>query len=209
VAVALIALAGAACDRRPAAPPSTPAAAEPAWVARVNGQPITEAEVQQEIQRRTAARRAVGDADSLVRELVERKAMLDEAARSPALQDPAVRRELENRQLGQWLDRTLKVERDRVTVTDDELRAHFAAHPETARQPEMVRLAILYRKANPRDPAESSTALRDELAAGPHRPTWPIPPRPRSRDAWPASAPSPRAPPRTPSAATAAATWAG
>ena len=162
-AVALIALAGAACDRRPAAPPSTPAAAEPAWVARVNGQPITEAEVQQEIQRRTAARRAVGDADSLVRELVERKAMLDEAARSPALQDPAVRRELENRQLGQWLDRTLKVERDRVTVTDDELRAHFDAHPETARQPEMVRLAILYRKANPRDPAESSTALRDEL----------------------------------------------
>lgn len=159
----LITLAGAACDRRASAPPPAPAPAPESWVARVNGQPITAADVQAEIQRRTAARRAVADAETLVRELVERKAMLDEAARSPVMQDPAVRRELENRQLGQWLDRTLQVERDRVTVTDDELRAHFEAHPETFQRPEMLRLAILYRKANPRDPAESSNELRDAL----------------------------------------------
>lgn len=142
---------------------SKPAAAEPEWLARVNGEAITEADLRFEIERRVESKRPVGDAQSILQELIQRRIMLQEAAKSALLQDPAVQRELENRQLGQWLDRTLQVKRDAVRVTDEELRAHYDAQPEAHTRPGMVRLAILYRRVNARDPDQQAAALREEL----------------------------------------------
>jgi len=157
VAGLAVALLASSCGRNPQA-----SSAEPEWIARVNGEPITAADVQFEVRRRTEARQPAGDAESILQDLIRRKVMLHEAAKSEVMRDPAVRRELENRQLGQWLDRSLQVKRDAVRVSDDEMKAYYEAHRDAFSRPAMARLAILYRRANAGDEAE----LREELAKG-------------------------------------------
>ena len=149
------------CSRKAPEP-----AAAPDWLARVDGEAITEADVQFEILRRTEANRPLGEVSAILQDLIQRKAMLHAAAKSDVLKDPVVRRELENKQLGQWLDRSLQVARDQVSVSDEELRAHYDANVASFTRPEMFRLAILYRQVNPRDPADAEAALRAELEKG-------------------------------------------
>lgn len=160
-ATALVALLVAvSCSRKA----EEPAAAEPEWLARVNGKLITETDVRFEIERRKAANRPVGEVSDILQELVRREAMLAEAARSPVMNDPAVQRELENRKLGQWLDRSLQVQRDAVVVNDDELRAHYEANIAAFTRPAFTRLAMLYRRVNARDPQEPAGSVLEAIS---------------------------------------------
>ncbi|HMP76317.1 MAG TPA: peptidyl-prolyl cis-trans isomerase [Kiritimatiellia bacterium] len=155
----LVLLLAASCGKKSPAP----SVAEPEWLARVNGERITEEDVQFEVQRRLASKRPVGDPQAILQELIQRRVMLQEARKSEHLHDPAVQRELENRELGQWLDRTLQVMRDGVRVTDDDLRAHYDSNLAGYTRPEMVRLAVLFRRVQARDPDAQAEALREEL----------------------------------------------
>ncbi len=140
--------------------------AAPAPLARVGDAVITEKDYVFEVQRRLEHGRPLGQPREILQELVERQAMLQKAERSEVMEDPEVRRELENKQLGQWLDRTLQVARDAVQVTDEEIRAYYDAHPEAHTRAEMSRLAMLYRRVSPRDSAETQAALREDLERG-------------------------------------------
>jgi len=135
-------------------------------LAQVNGTAITEADFEFEVRRRLESGRPLGEPQVILKEIIERQVMLQEAERSDIMQDPAVRRELENKQLGQWLDRSLQVLRDEVRVSDDEMRAYYDARQDEFTRPEMARLAMLYRRVNPRDPQESVESLRVELEKG-------------------------------------------
>jgi len=139
---------------------------EPSPLASVNGVAITEEDFSFEIQRRMSSGRPLGDAQSILKDLIERQVMIQKAESSEVMKDPQVKRELENRQLGQWLDRSLQVERDAVSVSDDELRAHYESNSTNYTRPEMVRMAILYRRVNPRDPDDSSAKIQEELEKG-------------------------------------------
>ena len=141
------------------------AEAEPLPLARVNGVAITEEDFAFEIKRRSETGRPIEDAQSVLQDLIERQAMLQKAANSEVMKDPVVRRELENRQLGQWLDRSLQVERDAVRVSDDEVKVFYEANQKDYIKPEMIRLAILYRRAGAHDSEATIQAVRDELQA--------------------------------------------
>lgn len=158
VLVACMATAG--CGRK------EPAAVAPAPLARVGDAVITEDDFAFEVRRRQESGRPLGDSQAILQELIERQAMLQKAERSDIMQDPAIRRELENKKLGQWLERSLQVERDAVRVGDEELRAYYDAHPEAYTRPEMFRLAMLYRRVSRRDPEETTAALRADLEQG-------------------------------------------
>jgi hypothetical protein len=138
----------AGCGRR-AAVKSTPP--EPDPLARVGGVAITLGDYDFEVQRRITSGRPVGEPRAVVQELVERQAMLQEAARAPWMNEPEARRERENQMLAQWLERTLLAEKKRVSVSDEELRARFRERTADFTRPAMVRLAILYRRVSPRD----------------------------------------------------------
>jgi hypothetical protein len=159
-AVLLAAWLSAGCSRR------EPAASVAAPLARVGDVEITEADFHFEVQRRRENGRPLGEPQAILEDLIQRQVMLQQAARSEILQDPAIRRELENRQLGQWLDRSLQIERDNVRVTDEELRAHYETERAAATRPAMSRLAILYRRTSPRDSGETLAALRADLEEG-------------------------------------------
>ncbi len=132
-------------------------------LATVGGKAITEADFQFEVQRRLQSGRPVEDAGSMLQSLIEREVMLQRAQASEHLADPDVQREIENQVLVKWLDQVLHSEKDRVTVSDDELRDGYEAHRDEFTRPALVRLAILYRKPMAGDTEETPVALRREL----------------------------------------------
>ncbi len=138
----------------------------PAPLASVNGVEITEEDYESEVARRVAAGRPLEQPEDILQDLVERQAMLDQAEASGVLEDPQVKREVDNKRLGQWLDRSLQVERDAVRVSDDELLAHYETEQNSFTRPEMVRFAMLYRRTNPADSEEAANALREDLQQG-------------------------------------------
>jgi peptidyl-prolyl cis-trans isomerase C len=147
--------------------PVVPAApAPPPPLARVNDRAITEADFQAEVARRLEGNRPMSDAATVLREMVEREVMLQEARRSEWIRDAGVQRELENQILVKWLDRTLQIEKDGVTVSDEDLRKIYQERIAEFTKPPLVRLAILYREATPLSSTGTVAALRAELEKG-------------------------------------------
>ena len=135
----------------------------PKPLAQVNDTALTMEDYAFEIQRRKELRRPFGGAETVVNELVEREVMLQAARNSKWMQDPVVRRELENQMLARWLARTLQQQKDAVVVSDDELRETYTKNVEQYTKPALVRLAILYRKVTDKDPAEKVASIQAEL----------------------------------------------
>ncbi len=151
----------AGCGRRQ--PDPVP---EPPPLVRVGEASITEEDFRFEVERRLAVGRPVGDVETVLREMIERQAMLRKASDSEVARDPGVRRDVENRLLTAWLDRELHAEKDRVTVTESDLRAAYEATLETWTVPAQARLAILYRRRTPRDGEEAVEELKVALRGG-------------------------------------------
>lgn len=146
------------CSRRKA-----PDVAVEVPLAQVNGEAITQADFDFEVQRRLASGRPTGTPAEILQGLVERRIMLQQAGQSALMEDPEVRRELENQKLAHWLDRTLQARKDAVTVSDEELRRAYADNQAAYTQSGRVRLAILYRRLGRLDGDERVNALRTEL----------------------------------------------
>lgn len=148
------------CGKKESAPE------QPKPLALVDGVAITEEDYAFEVERRKEAGRPLESPEAILQSLIERQVMLETAAHSEIMQDPAIRRELENKQLGQWLDRSLQVERDSVRVSDEEMEAYYKERLDTFTRPAMARLAILVRRVNARDGEDEETALRNALEKG-------------------------------------------
>ena len=161
LAVGLL-LGGCSCRKEPPAVATVPLAA-------VNGEAITQADFDFEVQRRTESGRPAGTPDELLQGLIERRIMLQQAKQSAMMEDPVVRRELENQTLTRWLDQTLQARRDAVSVTDEDLRRAYEQNRESFAQSGRVRLAILYRRLGRQDDDERKAALRAELEAARER----------------------------------------
>lgn len=149
-----------ACSRKPESKP------EDAPLARVGKVSITESDFEREIQRRREAGRPIESADAILNEMIRRQAMLQRAESSDVMTDPAAQRERENQLLAQWRDRTIAQEKDRVSVSDEELRRFYERHQDKLGTPAMTRLAILFRRLSPHDPQEQQDAVRADLEAG-------------------------------------------
>lgn len=152
--------------REKTTPPAGGASSGSAPLARVNDRVLTEADLRFEVQRRLAAGQPVGSPEAVVNDLVERELMLQAARKSDWINDPAVRRDLENQLLTRWLDHTLQRDKDQVKVTDEELKTIYDSRPDDYKKPALVRLAILYRKSSPHDSEETRASLKAGLESG-------------------------------------------
>ncbi|MBX3745653.1 MAG: peptidylprolyl isomerase [Verrucomicrobiae bacterium] len=116
----------------------------PRVVAEVGARQITALDIENEVARRTAARRPVPDKEALVREMVERAALLERARLGGLDEDPAIRHEMENLLIGRLLDRELNPRREAVQVLPDEVRAAYEADLDRYTRPAQARLAMLH-----------------------------------------------------------------
>lgn len=135
-----------------AKPPSSPV------LATVEGRPITQAAFDEEVARRRVGNSSV-EADAVLRQLIEREAMLVKAEKAGIADSPDFRHESENRLISQWLSGTFHKERDGVSVTDEELAAAFEARKDDVfRQGAQHRFAILFRKGKNVEELKASLA---------------------------------------------------
>lgn len=144
------------------APVEAPPPAPPP-LARVGAAVITAEDVVAEAQRLRAAGQPDSDPQAVLQGLVLRAAMLQEAATSAWVETREARRERENLLLSQWLEHTVQAEKEKVAISDDELRAGYEANVAEFTRPAMARLAILYRKPSARSADASEEALSAEL----------------------------------------------
>lgn len=135
------------------------------FVARVGDRLITEADVRQEAERRLRRARPLPDKETLVEEMVTYEALLQRAHATELMEDPDIRREIQNLLIGKLKDRELQPQLDSIQVADEEVRAAYqdAIHDYT--RPAKTRLAVLHLKASPKLPDGARQALRARLEA--------------------------------------------
>ena len=127
-------------------------------LATVNGHAITQSDFDFE-----SALRPTMSSDEILNELITRKAMRIRAEASGIADTPALRRELEDRVIAEWLETTYKKELAAITITEDELRAAYEnRRDKLVTNPAQTRFAILHRKG--RNTAELTDALNDAVA---------------------------------------------
>lgn len=150
----------AGCSRAPS--PTVEKSNSPV-LATVEGRAITQANFDDEVARR-GANLSAPDAEAVLRQLVEREAMLVKAEKAGIAKSAAFRHETENRLISQWLAGTLQKERDAVRVTDEELKAAYEARKDgVLRQGAQNRFAILCRKG--KNVEELKAALAEAVVA--------------------------------------------
>ncbi len=148
------------CSR--SSPPSVKAPSSPV-LATVGGRAITQADFDDEVARRRDGPSAP-DAGAVLRQLIEREAMLAKAEKAGLADSAAFRHETETRLISQWLSGTLQKEREAVRVTDEELKAAYEARKDgVLHQGAQHRFAILYRRG--RNVEELKAALAEAVAA--------------------------------------------
>jgi parvulin-like peptidyl-prolyl isomerase len=96
-----------------------------------------------------------------LRELIEHRAMLQQARALGLESDPAVRRELEMLLLSRWWEREATPRLEAVAVTDAEVAAEYERQRERFTQPGQIRLAMLKLDV----PANATAARREETRA--------------------------------------------
>lgn len=127
-------------------------------LAHVGEEVITEADFAEEITLRLSRGRNLATPAILIQEMIERKAMLQQAKASSIMQDPEMIRDLDNRILSQWLNDTLKQEQDTLAITDEELQAKYEESKEVFTTPALTRIAVLVRKFSSPHPSDVEIA---------------------------------------------------
>lgn len=143
--------------------PEIAAEVREAPLATVGDEIITEEDFEAEVRRRLEKGQPLADTRTVLRDMIERKAMLQKAAASDVARDPVVKREMENLLLRHWIERGLQVEKAAVKVSGEELREIYEADPSAWTLPAQTRLAMLYRRLDPHAPEEAVEKLKGAL----------------------------------------------
>ncbi len=158
----IFACALASCGKESAEKKSEPADSSPV-LARVAGDPITQADFEAEVQFRMNQRRPLPEKAALLNEMIERRALLYRARQGGLESDAGIRRELENLLIARLRQRELENELRAAKVSDDELQAAYEARIAEFTRPAKVRVAILRLKAGAKASEEKRAEVRARL----------------------------------------------
>lgn len=158
VLLAAVLLSG--CDRK------TAASAGPPVLAKAGDEVITVADLEKEVQRRVARNLPVPDKTVLIEEMLVRLAAVARARQAKLHEDAETRREMENVLIAKLRALELEAKINDVTVTDEELKAAFAASAGSRARPAKVRLAILHLQSDGKMSDAKKTELRARMEDG-------------------------------------------
>ncbi|RYD48945.1 MAG: hypothetical protein EOP83_25805, partial [Verrucomicrobiaceae bacterium] len=137
-------------------------------LATVGGQAITEKDLIQEAEWRKANHQAVPTAPDLLTEMTHRLALVEKAKQSGITDDPETQRRIQSIIIARLREKQVDAELEKVTVSDDELKAAYDSRSaEFARKP-LDRFSILFQaadaKASDARKAEAKKVLEDAIA---------------------------------------------
>jgi len=148
-------------------PASTATAGDPP-LGVVAGHPITANDLRAEAEWRKANHQAVPEAGKLLKEMVDRLAMVERAKQAGLADDPDTRRRIESLLIARLREKQLDAEITKLTVTDEELKAAYKDRAAEFSRKGIDRFAILFQAAQAKMTderrAEARQRLQDALA---------------------------------------------
>lgn len=117
------------------------------WLARVGDRYITEAMFVDEMRRRggntPGQYQDAVQKRALLDDMVQRNALVNAAVKEKLAEEPEVRHMLDQLLASQYLQRTLRVAQQKITVSDEDVRAHYDAHAVDYTIPARRRVAMV------------------------------------------------------------------
>jgi len=135
-------------------------------LAKVGTHEIRTADLQREAERRRKLGRGVPEKKALLQEMVQYEALIQRAKSAGLDKDPQVARELGNLLVAKLLEQEVTTQLEKVTVTDEEVRAEFEKNRAKYTEPAKVRLAVLFLEASANSSETKRTETRARLAEG-------------------------------------------
>jgi len=148
------------CQCKKTAPTAT--AGDPP-LAVVAGQRITAKDLCAEAEWRKANNQAVPDAEALLKEMVNRLAMIERAKQAGVADEPDTRRRVESLLIARLREQQLDTEIAKLTVTDEEVANTYKARSAEFARKGLDRYAILFQAAQSKMTDERRTEARKRL----------------------------------------------
>ena len=137
-------------------------------LAVVAGQAITAHDLRAEAEWRKANNQAIPEAEKLLKEMVNRLAMIERAKQAGLADEPDTRRRIESLLIARLREKQLDTELGKLTVTDEELAAAYKARSAEFARKGLDRFSILFQAAQDKMSdarrAEARKRLQDALA---------------------------------------------
>ncbi len=105
------------------------------------------------------------DAEELLRELVEREVLAQNAVNAGLMDDPEVREQMRDVLIAKFKERQLTPQLEEVEVSEEEVEAAYEKEQTGLTRPEQVRLAILYASSAPGEKRDGDDEARLRLEA--------------------------------------------
>ncbi len=131
-------------------------------LAKVGDSEVTVADLSGELKRRPGLADTPENRGTLLKELIRRRVLAKRARELGLLEDPEVRRGIENLLIGRLRAVELEPRLGNATVDDEEIANSYAASVERYQQPGMLRLAALHLPSH-KDDATRRTSDREKL----------------------------------------------
>jgi hypothetical protein len=144
--------------------PASTSAAGAAPLAVVAGQRITAQDLCAEAEWRKANNQFVPEAEVLLKEMVNRRAMIERAKHSGVADEPDTRRRIESLLIARLRERQLDAELAKVAVTDEELTAAYKTRAAEFTRKGLDRFSILFQAAQAKMSAARRSEARKRLA---------------------------------------------
>lgn len=137
-----------------------------AVLAKVGDREITEADFKWEVDRRRGAGMAVADKAAVLDDLIRHEALLQKARSAGVETDPQVRREVSNLLIGRMMEKELGPKLEKITVSDDEIKAAYERRKAAFTRPAQVRLSVITQAFDPKatDARKAEASQRMEEA---------------------------------------------
>ena len=116
-------------------------------LAVVAGQRITAQDLRAEAEWRKANNQFVPDAEALLKEMVNRTAMVEQARQSGVVDDPDTRHRIESLKIARLREKLLDPDLAKITVTDEEVTTAYHARTAEFARKGLDRFAILFQAA--------------------------------------------------------------
>jgi len=129
-------------------------------IATVDGQLITVADVQAELDRRGRGRQGLKERDLLLHQLVTQASVLARAKREGFDQSPEIQRQIRELIVNRYLEAHLPEMATATSVTDVEIERYYQSHLADFLVPDQVRFAVIRFGFSPKAAPEKRTEVR-------------------------------------------------
>jgi parvulin-like peptidyl-prolyl isomerase len=146
--------------------PETPAATGEKPLAVVAGKPVTADALRAEAEWRRANKQPVPAVDALLKEMVDRMALVERARQAGLADEDATRRRIESLLIARLRELQLEPAIGKVAVSDEELKSAYQERSSGMARPGTDRFSILFQAADAKNSETRRAEARARLEAG-------------------------------------------